>query len=218
MIKSVRKTLPQENMKLSFFYRIFWGEKKGETKSLGCTSEHIMNPSCTSTPVQTCISSSSTRSKKRGVNWWVCTSSFLRRLAIHQSSETAWKLRTHSIEHLLGSQTIIVNPLHIFTGTHLDMGNHVTPSRVYISYILESPLPCCYASKKQCLKFQSLSLKKLPSPCDPEWTTLEQLDANLIQDDALRIDWLIPLRCPSALAKLEFPGIVQHQAQGISRP
>jgi len=137
-----------------------------------------MNPSCTSTPVQTCISSSSTRSKKRGVNWWVRTSSFLRRLAIHQSSETAWKLRTHSIEHLLGSQTIIVNPLHIFTGTHLDMGNHVTPSTVYISYILESPLPSCYASKNNAsslILFLSRSCPLRATPNGQPWSSLMRI-------------------------------------------
>ena len=32
------------------FKWIFWGEKKGEIKILGCTSKHIMDPSCTSTP------------------------------------------------------------------------------------------------------------------------------------------------------------------------
>ena len=52
---------------------------------------------------------------------------------------------------------------------------------------ISSPFLLCI--KKQCLNSQSLSLKKSPSPCDPEWTTLEQLDANRIQDDAFIIDW-----------------------------
>ena len=87
-------------------------------------------------------------------------------------------LRTHSIEPLLGSQTIIVNPLHIFAGTDLGVGDHVI-FHSYISYIFESPLPRCYASKNDAL---SLNL------CGPEGTTLEQLVANpLIHDDAVII-------------------------------
>ena len=185
MIRSVRKTLPQENMKLSFFNRIFWGGKKGETKlllALRSTSwthhvpqyrDFLLTASgfrTTSLPVL--------QDLRKGVNWWVRTSSFwgdwpsINPLKLPENSLhwAPWFPDHHSesTPHIHWHPPGYGEPCHTFHSLH------------QLHPWISSPFLLCI--KKWCLK-------KLPSPCDPEWTTLEQLDANLIHDDAFIIDW-----------------------------
>ena len=130
-------------------------------------------------------------------------------------------LRTHSIEPLLGSQTIIVNPLHIFTGTHLDMGT-MSSSTVYISYIFESPLPRCYASKNDASSL-NLFLSRSYLLCGvrrnhPGAACCES-HSRCVHHSMIQLGVLEGPSMPfQPFITLEFPGIVQHQAQGISRP